>query len=87
MAICVRRGAAYGGAASDSRIMPTIISPCEKICTVDPGSGLCSGCGRSLEEIASWTSYSDAERARVMQELPRRLTAMGLGRTPPPVRS
>jgi predicted Fe-S protein YdhL (DUF1289 family) len=59
-----------------------IVSPCEKICTVDPGSGLCSGCGRSLDEIAHWVAYSDAERARIMQELPARLEAMGLGHAP-----
>jgi predicted Fe-S protein YdhL (DUF1289 family) len=58
-----------------------IVSPCQKICTVDPGSGLCSGCGRSLAEIERWTSYGDAERERIMQELPRRLEAMGLRRT------
>jgi predicted Fe-S protein YdhL (DUF1289 family) len=67
--------------------MATIVSPCEKICTVDPGSGLCSGCGRSLDEIEHWVKYSDAERTRIMQELPERLEAMGLGRTPAAPRS
>jgi predicted Fe-S protein YdhL (DUF1289 family) len=51
-------------------------SPCEKICVVDPPSGLCLGCGRSLAEIARWTAYSDGERARIMAELPARLDAM-----------
>jgi len=55
-----------------------MISPCEKICVVDPASGLCQGCGRSLTEIGGWMSYSDAERARVMAELPKRLDAMRL---------
>jgi len=53
-----------------------IISPCEKICAVDPVSGLCLGCGRSLAEIERWTKYSDAERARLMEELPKRLEDM-----------
>jgi hypothetical protein len=53
-----------------------IETPCEKICIVYPPSGLCRGCGRSLEEIGRWISYSDAERARIMAELPRRLEAM-----------
>ena len=57
-----------------------IVSPCEKICTVDPGSELCSGCGRSLAEIERWVKYSDAERERIMQELPKRLEAMGFRR-------
>jgi predicted Fe-S protein YdhL (DUF1289 family) len=67
--------------------MATIASPCEKICTVDPGSGLCSGCGRSLDEIEHWMTYSDVERARIVQQLPGRLEAMGLGRAPPGPRS
>jgi len=50
-----------------------IESPCTKICTVDPASGLCLGCGRSLAEIGAWTSYTDAERRRVMAELPKRI--------------
>ena len=57
-------------------ISASMISPCEKICVVDPASGLCRGCGRSLAEIGDWTAYSDAQRARVMAELPQRLQAM-----------
>ncbi|HEY5305798.1 MAG TPA: DUF1289 domain-containing protein [Pseudolabrys sp.] len=52
-----------------------IESPCNKICTLDARSGLCLGCGRSVEEIARWTAMSAAERARVMAELPARLVA------------
>jgi predicted Fe-S protein YdhL (DUF1289 family) len=50
-----------------------IESPCIKICTLDARSGLCLGCGRSIDEIARWTTMSAAERARVMAELPARL--------------
>ena len=53
-----------------------MLSPCEKICVVDPASGLCRGCGRSLAEIEHWTRYTDAERAQVMAQLPQRLKAM-----------
>ena len=67
--------------------MATIVSPCEKICTVDPGSGLCSGCGRSLDAIEHWVEYSGVERERIMRELPGRLEAMGLHRAPPGRRS
>ena len=51
-------------------------SPCIKICTYDPGSGLCLGCGRTLEEIGAWFSMSDAERRAVMEKLPQRLRQM-----------
>ena len=50
-----------------------IESPCNKVCTLDPVSGLCIGCGRSLDEIARWAQMSDAERARVMAELGARM--------------
>ena len=48
-------------------------SPCVKICTYDPGAGLCQGCGRTLAEIGNWFSMTDAERRAVMEELPARL--------------
>jgi predicted Fe-S protein YdhL (DUF1289 family) len=39
---------------------------------MDPKSGLCIGCARTLEEIARWTEMTDAERERVLAELPFR---------------
>jgi predicted Fe-S protein YdhL (DUF1289 family) len=58
--------------------MAAISSPCTKVCTIDPRSRLCIGCGRSLREIGSWTSLSEDERLRVMRELPQRLAAARL---------
>jgi predicted Fe-S protein YdhL (DUF1289 family) len=57
-----------------------IASPCTKVCTIDPRSGLCCGCGRTLDEIARWMSFSETERSRIMAELPRRLAANGADR-------
>ena len=48
-------------------------SPCAKICLYDRARQLCSGCGRTLEEITGWTSLSADERSRVMAKLPQRL--------------
>jgi uncharacterized protein len=56
--------------------LPAIASPCNKVCAVDPDSGLCVGCGRSLAEIASWIGLSEAERSRIMAELPQRLASL-----------
>jgi predicted Fe-S protein YdhL (DUF1289 family) len=39
---------------------------------MDPRRGLCLGCGRTLDEIARWAQMSDADRERVMAELPLR---------------
>lgn len=56
--------------------MAAVQSPCIKICVLDQKSGLCIGCGRTLNEIGQWLSLSEAERSRVMRELPRRLAAL-----------
>lgn len=50
----------------------SIASPCVKVCIVDGASGLCLGCWRTLAEIGGWSGLSDAERERVMAELPGR---------------
>ena len=52
-----------------------IESPCVNICTLDARSGLCLGCGRSIDEIARWSTMTAAERSRVMAELPTRMAA------------
>jgi hypothetical protein len=49
-----------------------IESPCTNICTLDARSGLCLGCGRTVDEIARWAAMSADERARIMAELPAR---------------
>lgn len=59
-----------------------IESPCVNICTLDARSGLCLGCGRTIDEIAQWGGMSAAERDRVMRELPARL---GVGKTADPI--
>lgn len=50
-------------------------SPCVQICVIDPVSGLCEGCLRTLQEIAEWSRLSEAERLAIMAELPRRKMA------------
>jgi len=54
----------------------TIESRCNRICVVHPSLRLCIGCGRSLDEIAHWIELSQAERTRIMAQLPARLAAM-----------
>lgn len=49
-----------------------IETPCNKVCTVDPISALCVGCGRTLSEIAGWLTFSAEHRTRIMAELPLR---------------
>lgn len=55
--------------------MNVMISPCILVCSIDPATGQCAGCGRTLDEIAGWAGYTDVERRRVMELLPARLQA------------
>ena len=64
--------------------MSAIATPCIKVCAIDPASHLCSGCGRTLEEIGTWLRLTPDERITVMGRLPARLAALRSGQTPVP---
>jgi predicted Fe-S protein YdhL (DUF1289 family) len=49
-----------------------IESPCVKVCVVDPATGLCLGCFRTVDEIAGWSALTPEARRAVMAELPAR---------------
>ena len=49
-------------------------SPCVRLCVVDPGTGLCLGCFRSVGEIAAWSGMTAEARRAVMADLPGRAT-------------
>jgi len=54
-----------------------IASPCISICVIDPPTGLCAGCYRSLDEIAGWIGLSTGERRALVAELTRRRARYG----------
>ena len=47
-------------------------SPCVKVCVVHPEARICTGCLRTLDEIATWSRLSAAERRAIMDDLPTR---------------
>ena len=47
-------------------------SPCIDICQMDPESGLCVGCGRTIEEIANWSSYTNEKKKNILKQLKSR---------------
>jgi len=47
-------------------------SPCVKICVIHPASGLCIGCFRTTDEIASWSTMEPQARRTLVAELPDR---------------
>jgi uncharacterized protein len=56
----------------------SIETPCIAVCMIDPKTGLCFGCGRTLPEIARWGRMDRAERLAVMALLPARIKDAGL---------
>ncbi|MBL8699020.1 MAG: DUF1289 domain-containing protein [Alphaproteobacteria bacterium] len=46
-------------------------SPCIAVCRLDPATGLCIGCGRSIDEIANWPDLGEAERRAILERLRR----------------
>jgi predicted Fe-S protein YdhL (DUF1289 family) len=49
-----------------------IKSPCNNICTPDPVSDLCIGCGRSPKEIENWIGYSNKQKNQILNEIKKR---------------
>ena len=49
-----------------------VASPCVSVCVMDDALGLCVGCFRTLDEIASWSRLDDERRRAVIALLPAR---------------
>lgn len=47
-------------------------SPCVNVCRMNPQSGLCEGCLRTLDEIAGWSKMQDSEKRQVWLRLAER---------------
>ena len=62
--------------AGPSQTMPAdgagVASPCISVCRIDPVTGLCVGCARTLEEIAAWSTLDDAARRNVWSAIAAR---------------
>ena len=49
-----------------------IASPCINVCKMDDQSGLCSGCFRTIEEIAVWARIDDSRRLGILAAVAKR---------------
>ena len=56
----------------------SVASPCTSVCIIDPVTGLCGGCFRTLEEISAWIDLSAGEKRSVMAELDARRIEFGV---------
>ena len=51
-------------------------SPCISVCVIEQRTGLCTGCQRTLDEIAAWSVLDDAERRAVWTRIGLRRAAI-----------
>jgi predicted Fe-S protein YdhL (DUF1289 family) len=58
-------------------------SPCTSVCAIDPVTGLCVGCLRTLDEIAGWSVYDDEAKRAVWAELAVRRAGVAAGANDP----
>lgn len=59
--------------------MNAAISPCVGICRLDDETGYCLGCGRTGDEIATWSTAGPGGRRAIWAALPARLGTLGVG--------
>jgi uncharacterized protein len=57
----------------------SLASPCVNICTMDPSTGWCLGCGRTIREISNWSAKPPEERRAILQSLPPRMARLKRG--------
>lgn len=51
-----------------------VTSPCINICKMDPASGLCLGCLRTIDEITRWSRADDHTRSDILAAIAKRQT-------------
>ena len=52
-----------------------IALPYRGVCAIDPGTGICCGCLRTLDEIAGWAAATNEDRREVLERVSQRTIA------------
>ena len=76
-ALSLRPRSMFSPAGQPSGTAAAVPSPCISVCRIDPATGWCEGCYRTIDEIAHWGLLDDAEKRGVWLELNRRRAATG----------
>lgn len=58
---------------------PAVQSPCTRKCRLNPATGLCDGCCRTIEEIVRWGGATEVERRRILAAVAARAAARDCG--------
>ncbi|OUL73996.1 DUF1289 domain-containing protein [Paraburkholderia hospita] len=59
-------------AQDTAQTIAPVPSPCINVCRMNRSTGLCEGCLRTIAEIAKWSSFDDAAKRAVWDEIDRR---------------
>ncbi len=54
-------------------VQTEVQSPCISVCRISDNSGLCMGCFRTGDEIASWSSASDDGKRGIWKRIEQRM--------------
>lgn len=65
-------GAPVADVVADAVEVPVVASPCVNICRMDAQRALCTGCLRTIDEIAAWSRLDDAGRRQVLERVAQR---------------
>ena len=56
----------------------TIQSPCTSVCRMNPATGYCEGCFRTIPEITDWGRADDDRKRAILAEVASRRAAADL---------
>ncbi|HEX4895304.1 MAG TPA: DUF1289 domain-containing protein [Solimonas sp.] len=59
-------------------VLQPVASPCVQVCKLD-ARDICIGCGRSLREIAAWSSSSREDKLRIVEHARQRRARLASG--------
>ena len=45
------------------------MTPCKQVCKLDENMWYCTTCYRTIQEIGSWSIYTDKQKYAIMNEL------------------
>ena len=62
-------------AAAARSVTRGVPSPCISVCRMDADTGFCTGCLRTLEEIAGWSTMEDVGKRAVWRAIELRAEA------------
>jgi len=51
-------------------------SPCVNVCQMDPETGLCRGCRRTLQEIGEWLEMTAEDKLAILRVVAERKRAL-----------